>query len=95
MPAARPISTPANVLVCLAWQLHFTTQAAVCRARNALRDRPVPARALGHQVQRSRALAAVLSEEGWAEVLTVAPTPVAPDASFVEARTSHPGTHRT
>jgi len=80
-------------LPCVA--VHCTTQAAVCRAPNALRDRPVPTRALGQQVQRSRALAAVLSGEGWAQVLTVAPTPVAPDASFVEARTSHPGTHRT
>jgi alkanesulfonate monooxygenase SsuD/methylene tetrahydromethanopterin reductase-like flavin-dependent oxidoreductase (luciferase family)/predicted kinase len=43
----------------------FDTTAAVCRARNALRDVPVPARVLQQQLSRLPAVRAALAEEGW------------------------------
>ncbi|MFN8195350.1 MAG: LLM class flavin-dependent oxidoreductase [Nocardioidaceae bacterium] len=44
---------------------------AVCRARNARRDRPVPAAVLAGQLARMREVPAELAREGWA-VVTVA-----------------------
>ena len=41
------------------------TPAAVCRARNASRDRPVPAAVLAGQLRRMREVAAELHAEGW------------------------------
>ncbi|GGB77160.1 monooxygenase [Knoellia flava TL1] len=43
----------------------FDTPAAVCRARNAARDRPVPASVLGTQLQRVRDVRTELEAEGW------------------------------
>ncbi len=43
----------------------FDTPAAVCRARNAARDRPVPAAVLGGQLRRMRDVGAELEAEGW------------------------------
>lgn len=43
----------------------FDTPAAVCRSRNAARDRPVPANVLSTQLQRVRDIRAELESEGW------------------------------
>jgi len=43
----------------------FGTPAATCRARNAARDRPVPASVLGTQLQRMRDIRSELEAEGW------------------------------
>ncbi len=55
----------------------FDTPAAVCRARNAARDRPVPAAVLAGQLRRMRDVKAELEREGW-EVLVLAPGEAAP-----------------
>ena len=49
----------------------FDTPAATCRARNAGRDRPVPASVLGTQLHRMRDIRRELEAEGW-EVRVVA-----------------------
>ncbi|WP_353952235.1 LLM class flavin-dependent oxidoreductase [Knoellia sp. S7-12] len=43
----------------------FDTPAATCRARNAARDRPVPANVLNAQLQRMRDVERELDVEGW------------------------------
>jgi len=43
----------------------FDTPGATCRARNAARDRPVPASVLGAQLQRVRDVRSELAGEGW------------------------------
>ena len=43
----------------------FEASAAICRARNARRDVPVPARVLQQQLGRLPAVRAALAEEGW------------------------------
>lgn len=43
----------------------FDTPPAVCRARNAARDRPVPAPVLGGQLRRMRDIGAELEADGW------------------------------
>jgi alkanesulfonate monooxygenase SsuD/methylene tetrahydromethanopterin reductase-like flavin-dependent oxidoreductase (luciferase family)/predicted kinase len=43
----------------------FDTAAAVCRARNASRDRPVPAAVLAGQLRRVREVGPELGQEGW------------------------------
>jgi len=43
----------------------FDTPAATCRARNAARDRPVPANVLNAQLQRMRDVPRELEGEGW------------------------------
>ena len=43
----------------------FDTPPALCRARNAARDRPVPAAVLGGQLRRMRDIGAELEAEGW------------------------------
>jgi alkanesulfonate monooxygenase SsuD/methylene tetrahydromethanopterin reductase-like flavin-dependent oxidoreductase (luciferase family)/predicted kinase len=68
----------------------FDTPGAVCRARNAQRDRPVPSAALAAQVRRVRDIRSELRDEGW-EVLVrtstgppttteVSPAPMPPRA---------------
>jgi alkanesulfonate monooxygenase SsuD/methylene tetrahydromethanopterin reductase-like flavin-dependent oxidoreductase (luciferase family)/predicted kinase len=47
----------------------FETAAALCRERNARRDRPVPARALAQQLARATAAQGELAAEGWDHVL--------------------------
>jgi alkanesulfonate monooxygenase SsuD/methylene tetrahydromethanopterin reductase-like flavin-dependent oxidoreductase (luciferase family)/predicted kinase len=68
----------------------FTTPEQLCRARNAARDRPVPARVLAQQLRAFRTVLEGVAEEGWTRVLqvegeTVPPAeprsqPAAPDA---------------
>jgi alkanesulfonate monooxygenase SsuD/methylene tetrahydromethanopterin reductase-like flavin-dependent oxidoreductase (luciferase family) len=53
------------------------TPAALCRSRNALRDRPVPARVLTSQLASVAAAEAVLAEEGW-QVVRIEPDAAAP-----------------
>ena len=47
------------------------TDESVSRARNAARDRPVPARVLADQFKKARGVQAHLQEEGWDLVVTV------------------------
>jgi len=79
--------------------VHFTTPHAVCRARNAKRDRRVPASVLSKQVKRSAALAAELAVEGWDRVQSIdatlaadggPPTPTPPVAARAATSTSWP-----
>ncbi len=49
----------------------FDTPPALCRARNVVRDRPVPAAALTAQLRRSAQVLDELSGEGWDEVLVI------------------------
>ena len=72
----------------------FDTSAAECRARNATRDEPIPARVLDQQMRRFRALRPALDDEGFDRVITpmsvrvVAPqfiAPVAHEQAAVEA----------
>ncbi len=55
---ARGFSLPLVAIV-------FDTPATVCRARNASRERPVPAAVLSAQLRRMREVAAELEREGW------------------------------
>ncbi|HEX3539744.1 MAG TPA: TIGR03560 family F420-dependent LLM class oxidoreductase [Acidimicrobiales bacterium] len=57
----------------------FTTPAAVCRARNKTRSRPVPAKVLTSQLAATPALAAV-AEEGFAGVHPPGPVRLVPPA---------------
>ena len=50
---------------CRQWRYLFETDAAVCRRRNAERDRSVPARVLTAQLRAVRELGTVLADEGW------------------------------
>ncbi|HEY5978814.1 MAG TPA: LLM class flavin-dependent oxidoreductase [Microlunatus sp.] len=61
---ARTAGLPAVLVV-----LH--TDARLCRARNAERDRPVPADVLTAQLRRVRTLLAQTGDEGWDHVLVV------------------------
>ena len=56
----------------------FDTPSALCRVRNAGRDRPVPASALGAQLGRAGQVLPELSAEGWDEVLVVRDAPDTP-----------------
>lgn len=58
---ARRVGLPAVVV-------SLDTPATVARERNALRDRPVPARVLAGQHQRMRAVGTELDTEGWDHV---------------------------
>ena len=62
--AARAAGLPAVAVV-------LDTPAAVCRARNAARDRPVPARVLAAQLAAQLATREQLESEGWDAVLVV------------------------
>ena len=57
---------------CRPWRSLLDTPDEVCRARNAERDRPIPARALAGQLTRRREVPAELAEEGWDLVERVA-----------------------
>jgi alkanesulfonate monooxygenase SsuD/methylene tetrahydromethanopterin reductase-like flavin-dependent oxidoreductase (luciferase family)/predicted kinase len=63
--AARAAGLPAVAVV-------LDTPGAVCRRRNAVRDRPVPAAVLTDQVRRVAALRDSLTGEGWDHVEVVA-----------------------
>lgn len=56
----------------------FDTPPAVCRARNAQRDRPVPAAVLGRQLATFERVRASLADQGWDAVRIV--TEAAPSA---------------
>lgn len=68
----------------------FDTPAAVCRGRNAGRDRPVPANVLNGQLQRMRDVRAELDAEGW-DVRVVSTDEPAPAPVSVSA--TGPGPH--
>jgi alkanesulfonate monooxygenase SsuD/methylene tetrahydromethanopterin reductase-like flavin-dependent oxidoreductase (luciferase family)/predicted kinase len=53
--------------------VHLDTAAAVCRERNASRDRPVPASVLASQLRKARDLPAQLTVEGWDRIVRVIP----------------------
>lgn len=61
---ARAAGLPAVLVV-------LDTEPRLCRARNADRDRPVPADVLTGQLRRVRALLARIGDEGWDRVLVV------------------------
>ena len=69
----------------------FDTPPALCRARNAARDRPVPAAVLGGQLRRMRDIGAELEAEGWdvhvvsASEPPPSPAPAAPVAGVAGA----------
>jgi alkanesulfonate monooxygenase SsuD/methylene tetrahydromethanopterin reductase-like flavin-dependent oxidoreductase (luciferase family)/predicted kinase len=66
----------------------FTTADALCRRRNASRDRPVPARILAQQQRSLRAVLPGLADEGWTrvvQVVQVVEDAVAPDSAEPEA----------
>ena len=65
LDTARAAGLPAVAVV-------LDTPAAVCRSRNAARDRPIPARVLTSQLAAVAATADLLAEEGW-HVVTVSP----------------------
>ena len=65
LEAARTAGLPAVAVV-------LDTPAAVCRSRNAARDRPVPARVLTGQLASVARAAAEIEQEGW-RVVRVAP----------------------
>jgi alkanesulfonate monooxygenase SsuD/methylene tetrahydromethanopterin reductase-like flavin-dependent oxidoreductase (luciferase family)/predicted kinase len=79
LEAARSSGLPAVAVV-------LDTSDATCRARNAARDRPVPANVLGSQLRRHRETVALLAEEGW-DVHTVTEDlpPSAPEAPTAAA----------
>src|ERR1700710_1495763 len=52
----------------------FDTPAALCRRRNAERDRPVPARVLADQLKTFSQVADRLPDEGWDRVLRLTTT---------------------
>lgn len=64
LAAARSAGLPAVVVV-------FDTPTGRCRARNAERDRPVPAAALTEQLRKARSVTEALAEEGWDQVVRV------------------------
>ncbi len=51
--------------------VRFDTPPALCRRRNAARDRPVPARVLADQLRSYTQVASALDTEGWDRVVTV------------------------
>ena len=69
----------------------FDTPADLCRARNAARDRPVPARVLTEQIRSFRALAPTLDEEGWDHVVRlVGPAPAPATAAVPRPQPARP-----
>jgi alkanesulfonate monooxygenase SsuD/methylene tetrahydromethanopterin reductase-like flavin-dependent oxidoreductase (luciferase family)/predicted kinase len=49
----------------------MNTADRLCRERNRLRDRPVPARVLADQLRKVKSLAATATEEGWDRVVII------------------------
>jgi F420-dependent oxidoreductase-like protein len=82
---ARAHAMPAVVVV-------LDAPAELCRARNARRDRPVPAAVLAQQLRSVGTVLDRLADEGWDRVLTVtAAVPPAPSAAVVAAPAGPPG----
>jgi alkanesulfonate monooxygenase SsuD/methylene tetrahydromethanopterin reductase-like flavin-dependent oxidoreductase (luciferase family)/predicted kinase len=69
----------------------FETPADVCRARNRLRPRPVPAAVLGGQIRRFRAARDAVAGEPFAAVLRVGADAAAEPESESPAAASGPG----
>ncbi|HEU4330304.1 MAG TPA: LLM class flavin-dependent oxidoreductase [Lapillicoccus sp.] len=72
LAVARAVDMPAVAVV-------LDTAAAVCRSRNGLRDRPVPAPVLAGQLRRMRSVVGELEGEGW-DVVHVVGDSTAPAA---------------
>jgi alkanesulfonate monooxygenase SsuD/methylene tetrahydromethanopterin reductase-like flavin-dependent oxidoreductase (luciferase family)/predicted kinase len=87
---ARSAGLPAVLVI-------MNTAAAVCRERNRLRDRPVPAPVLTEQLRRITRLMGSAEEEGWDQVLIIAhDKPVRPPAEEIAPqhdRRRAPGPH--
>jgi len=81
--AARSNRLPAVAVV-------LDTAGDECRRRNALRDRPVPARVLADQLRRVATVAADLDSEGWDRV-EIVPGGAGPGARVVAADVPEPG----
>jgi alkanesulfonate monooxygenase SsuD/methylene tetrahydromethanopterin reductase-like flavin-dependent oxidoreductase (luciferase family)/predicted kinase len=73
----------------------FSAPDRLCRARNAARDRPVPARVLTQQMRTFRELREALADEGWTTVLQVvedaSPEPAQSQPAAPAARASPAG----
>lgn len=86
---ARSAGLPAVAVV-------LETEPALCRRRNAVRDRPVPAPALTNQLRRQRHVVAGLAAEGWDVVRVVpgtveaAPAAVTPASAAPDDRGDYP-----
>ena len=70
--------------------VRFDTPPALCRRRNAERDRPVPARVLTDQLRSCTHVAAALDAEGWDRVVTVTTTDDPPTPGL--SRATEPST---
>jgi alkanesulfonate monooxygenase SsuD/methylene tetrahydromethanopterin reductase-like flavin-dependent oxidoreductase (luciferase family)/predicted kinase len=77
LAVARSVGLPAVAVV-------VDTAAALCRARNTERDRPVPAPVLAGQLRRMRTVVAELESEGW-DVVDVVTEDAAPESRPVPA----------
>ncbi len=94
LASARASGLPAVAVV-------LSAPDALCRSRNAVRDRPVPAKVLAQQLRQADLVRAELDGEGWDEVVVVdtdeAPAPAAdlptldPDRAEREDRTASTG----
>lgn len=75
----------------------FETTPAVCRARNAQRDRPVPAAVLGRQLATFGRVREALADEGWDAVRIVTDTsaPARPGAAGATAPAASTGAEST
>ena len=82
LAAARTAGLPAVAVV-------LDTPAAVCRARNSARDRPVPARVLASQLAARSATRSQLDDEGWDLVVVVDDDP-RPEHPTPREPTPHP-----
>ncbi|HET6759545.1 MAG TPA: AAA family ATPase, partial [Propionibacteriaceae bacterium] len=78
---ARAAGLPAVLVI-------MNTAAALCRERNRLRDRPVPAPVLTEQLRRISRLMESANEEGWDRVLIIDQDPV-PNAPSNEVVADH------
>ena len=83
LAAARTAGLPAVAVV-------LDTPAAVCRARNSARDRPVPARVLAGQLAARSVTRSQLDDEGWDVVVVTRRAP----ARAPHPRHAHSGPHR-
>ncbi|MBM6401392.1 LLM class flavin-dependent oxidoreductase [Phycicoccus sonneratiae] len=90
LTAARAAGLPAVAVV-------VTAPTAVCRQRNAARDRPVPAKVLAQQLRQLDVARADLAAEGWDDVVVVdtADTATAPSIEQPSAAAAPDGSRRT
>jgi alkanesulfonate monooxygenase SsuD/methylene tetrahydromethanopterin reductase-like flavin-dependent oxidoreductase (luciferase family)/predicted kinase len=69
----------------------FDAEPALCRRRNAERDRPVPAPVLAEQLRTFRAVRGATHDEGWDRVVVVADEPPPPAEPLAEPPTQPSG----